>query len=235
MVYAFMFGFAFQHVYQRHSKFTDDIQEKADVITELVWVIKNLNGISAATMLEILNILKTQLIDELYLIQGIDDQIGADSWSILSLLNKRDTQTDKLSGFGGTRKVVRTVDMDRVPESPIDAALYKELIRCLRTLRALTITSQSQTGMPLYHWLVLEMLGFFSFLGVLLISAQSYQIQLAMCVVTVTSISLLCYAVSDLDSPFHGLLRVDLGVISSAVMEIQTHAHYLNVITHSVK
>lgn len=34
--------------------------------------------------------------------------------------------------------------------------------------------------------------------------------QLGMCIVTVVSITLLCYAVSDMDSPFHGFIRVDL-------------------------
>ncbi|XP_069109891.1 uncharacterized protein [Argopecten irradians] len=83
--------------------------------------------------------------------------------------------------------------------------------------------------MPFFHWFVLEMLSYFCFLGVLLISAQSYQIQLAMCVVTVTSISLLCYAVSDLDSPFHGFLRIDLGIVSAMVMELQLQAHHLQI------
>ncbi|XP_069138861.1 uncharacterized protein [Argopecten irradians] len=125
MVYAFMFGFAFQHVYQRHSQIGDIIQEKAGVLKELSWIFKNLNGISPATMLEILSILKSQLINELCLVQGIDDQIGADPWSILSLVNKKVTDhTDKLLGLDGSRKMRRTLETEQRTETLMDLALY---------------------------------------------------------------------------------------------------------------
>ncbi|OWF53980.1 hypothetical protein KP79_PYT25437 [Mizuhopecten yessoensis] len=205
MVYAFMFGFAFQHVYHGHIKVGDNIQEKVGVMRELVWILKNLDGVSEAIMLEIVDMLKAQLINELCLVQGINDQISADTWSILSLLNKRGDRTDNNS-----------LSKDLVHDSAMDVVLYREIMRCLRTLRTLTDACQSVAGMPLFH-----------FLGVLLISAQSYHIQLGMCVITVVSISMLCYAVSDLDSPFHGFFRVDLTVISSMVMELQMHAYYL--------
>ncbi|GFN73726.1 hypothetical protein PoB_000023200 [Plakobranchus ocellatus] len=62
-------------------------------------------------------------------------------------------------------------------------------------------------------WLFLETLGFFSFLGILLITAFSYRMELLMCIVTVFSISLLCYVVSDLDSPFSGFFRINTSVM----------------------
>jgi hypothetical protein len=37
--------------------------------------------------------------------------------------------------------------------------------------------------------------------------------ELVMCIITVFSISMLCYVVSDLDSPFSGFFRVDLSVM----------------------
>ena len=66
--------------------------------------------------------------------------------------------------------------------------------------------------MSLYtcRWTFLEALGYFTFLGILLVQCQSYRAELAMCLLTVISISLLCYVVADLDSPFHGFFRVDL-------------------------
>ena len=67
------------------------------------------------------------------------------------------------------------------------------------------------------RWMFLESLGFFSFFGILLISAQSYRVELAMCIITVFSISLLCYVVSDFDSPFSGFFRIDVSVLPRVV------------------
>ena len=66
----------------------------------------------------------------------------------------------------------------------------------------------------------LETLGFFSFLGILLLTAHSYRMELVMCIVTVFSISMLCYVVSDLDAPFSGFFRVDIGVLEQVLRRV---------------
>lgn len=45
-------------------------------------------------------------------------------------------------------------------------------------------------------------------INLLLIQASSYRMELAMCIMTVFSITILCYVVADLDSPFNGFFRV---------------------------
>ena len=42
-----------------------------------------------------------------------------------------------------------------------------------------------------------------------------------MCIITVFSISMLCYVVSDLDSPFSGFFRVDLSVLLHVVERLE--------------
>ena len=63
------------------------------------------------------------------------------------------------------------------------------------------------------RWAFLECLGFFSFFGILLIKTDSYRLDLIMCIITVFSISLLCYVVSDLDSPFSGFFTIDVSTL----------------------
>lgn len=46
--------------------------------------------------------------------------------------------------------------------------------------------------------------------------------ELVMCIITVFSISMLCYVVSDLDSPFSGFFRVDLSVLIDVLKRIET-------------
>ena len=70
------------------------------------------------------------------------------------------------------------------------------------------------------RWVFLETLGFFSFLGILLLTAHSYRMELVMCIVTVFSISMLCYVVSDLDAPFSGFFRVDIGVLEEVLRRL---------------
>ena len=61
----------------------------------------------------------------------------------------------------------------------------------------------------IYRWAFLETLGYFSFFGILLLRADSYRLELCLCILTVFSIAMFCYVLSDLDSPFHGVFRVD--------------------------
>ena len=68
-----------------------------------------------------------------------------------------------------------------------------------------------------FRWGFLELLGFISFFGILLTQCQSYKMDLTICMITVFSISLLCYIVSDLDSPFAGFFRVDVSVILDVI------------------
>ena len=61
------------------------------------------------------------------------------------------------------------------------------------------------------RWSFMEMLGFIAFFGILLIHADSYRLELVMCILTVFSISAFVYILGDLDYAYHGCFIVDLG------------------------
>ncbi|KAK3102320.1 hypothetical protein FSP39_010441 [Pinctada imbricata] len=74
------------------------------------------------------------------------------------------------------------------------------------------------------HWLMwsfLITLGFFSLYGVLMIQAFSYRMELMMTTLTMFSISMLCYIVADLDSPFSGFFRIDIGIIADVLYRLE--------------
>ncbi|XP_078001335.1 uncharacterized protein LOC144453842 [Glandiceps talaboti] len=75
------------------------------------------------------------------------------------------------------------------------------------------------------RWIFLEMLSFTAFFGVMLIKAQSYRLQLTFCIMTVFSISALCYIVADLDSPYSGFFRVNI----TALVDIVTKAEQMYI------
>ena len=50
----------------------------------------------------------------------------------------------------------------------------------------------------------LEVLGSLVVIGVMLVNANSRRLELTMCEVTIFYISMLCYVLADLDSPFNG-------------------------------
>ena len=64
----------------------------------------------------------------------------------------------------------------------------------------------------IFRWAFMELLGFVAFFGILLVVADSYRLELVMCVLTVFSISAFVYILGDLDHAYHGTFRVDLGV-----------------------
>jgi hypothetical protein len=71
------------------------------------------------------------------------------------------------------------------------------------------------------RWIFLEVLGSLVLLGVIFIDAKSRRMELAMCELTIFSVSMLCYVLADLDSPFNGFFRVDLGVLPDVIKRIE--------------
>ena len=71
------------------------------------------------------------------------------------------------------------------------------------------------------RWIFLEVLGSLVLLGVIFIDAKSRRMELAMCELTIFSVSMLCYVLADLDSPFNGFFRVDLAVLPDVIKRIE--------------
>ena len=71
------------------------------------------------------------------------------------------------------------------------------------------------------RWLFLELLGFVSYFGILLVRGSSPALELTICMLTVFSISLFCYILADMDDPFHGFFRLDISSLSDLVFTMQ--------------
>ena len=66
----------------------------------------------------------------------------------------------------------------------------------------------------------MESLGFIAFFGILLINANSYKLELTMCIMTVFGISTFAFVLADLDDTFHGSFCVDLEPFTSFINNI---------------
>ena len=53
-------------------------------------------------------------------------------------------------------------------------------------------------------------------------NADSYRLELTMCLVTVLTISMFSYVLADLDQPFHGVFNVDLSPLLVLSKTLQT-------------
>ncbi|CAH1797428.1 unnamed protein product [Owenia fusiformis] len=84
------------------------------------------------------------------------------------------------------------------------------------------------------RWFFLELLGIFVFLGVLFLYANSSKMEVAMCEVTIFSISMMCYVVADLDDPFNGVFRVDLSVLPAVLKRARTMYDNIKVGDYSI-
>ena len=75
----------------------------------------------------------------------------------------------------------------------------------------------------------MELLGFVAFFGILLVVADSYRLELVMCVLTVFSISAFVYILSDLDHAYHGTFRVDLAVFVGYLKDLEGQCDVVRV------
>ena len=65
------------------------------------------------------------------------------------------------------------------------------------------------------------MLGCTTLFAMMLVFAQSHKMELAMCHLTLFSVAMLCYVLSDLDAPFSGFFHVDLSALPDVVKRIE--------------
>ena len=58
-------------------------------------------------------------------------------------------------------------------------------------------------------------------LGIMLIDASSRQMELTMCELTIFSVSMLCYVLADIDTPFNGFFRIDISVLPVVIAKLE--------------
>ncbi|XP_074651707.1 uncharacterized protein LOC141906358 [Tubulanus polymorphus] len=212
LVYATSFGFAFQSALSKQHEIYTRITSELSLIDQIVTLTTKLAVPSKEVGLDILKAVKAEAI---FMVLQITDNepenfkhkpeedVKVKIWSVIDNLKKLKPNKD---------------NFDEV----VNRILVEEIIGHIMELNSICSDRMGawHTRIPPLKWMFLETLGFFSFFGVLLLTTKSYILELVMCVITVFSISLLCYVVSDFDSPFSGFFRVDLTVLDDVITRI---------------
>ncbi|OWF46889.1 hypothetical protein KP79_PYT14971 [Mizuhopecten yessoensis] len=204
MVYAVSFGFAFQQVLGKQTDVMKNIAHDVRQMNQLISMTKSLRCISHKTRIKMYTVLKAEVLTMMRLFMQVDTK-GND---------KEDQEVD----------IWCIIDLLRETKSPngdiMDDAICGRFVKylgCLRNLNRDILHSK----MHFLEWALLETLGYFTFLGILMVQAQSYRLELTMCIITVLSITMLCYIVADLDNPLHGFFRIDLTQIETLIERLE--------------
>ncbi|CAD5124049.1 DgyrCDS12355 [Dimorphilus gyrociliatus] len=212
LVYATSFGFAFQQALGKQGEVLRKITYELGLIDQIATLASKIHLPNIQDRMAIYRAIKAEAI---FMILQIEDREPE------SFQNK--SRIDVKTEIWNVLDILRRIQSDSKEIFSIDRIIVDKIISHI-----LHLNSICSDRMGLLHarihplkWAFLETLGFFSFFGILLLTAQSYRMELIMCIITVFSISLLCYVVSDLDSPFSGFFRIDLSVLPDAITRIE--------------
>nr|XP_011412870.2 titin homolog [Crassostrea gigas] len=211
LVYATSFGFAFQQALSKQHHILEKVTSEISMVDQIATFSTKMTLSCSSIRRHIYKAVKAEAI--FMILQLLDrepssyknkptEDIKVKIWSIVDLLRQVDT---------GAKQHVNRVLCDKILSH-----IMKLNSICSDRIGVL------HTKIHPVKWLFLESLGFFSFIGILLLRAYSYRMELVMCIITVFSISMLCYVVSDLDSPFSGFFRVDLSVLSFVLQKLES-------------
>ncbi|XP_061193763.1 uncharacterized protein LOC133201994 [Saccostrea echinata] len=210
LVYAISFGFAFSSALAKQSDILTKVTEEISFIDQAATLTSKLKLANNKIRMGIYHAIKCEAI---YMILQIENRkassfvnkptvdVKVAIWEVLSLLQNQNHPSDH----------------------HVDDVMKKYLIDYISRLNNICSDDLSVLH-SMTHWLMwvfLITLGFFSLYGVLLIQASSYRMELMMCTLTLFSISMLCYIVSDLDSPFSGFFRIDISIIVDVIYRLE--------------
>ncbi|XP_050396912.2 uncharacterized protein LOC126815368 isoform X2 [Patella vulgata] len=201
MVYAISFGFAFQQVMSKQQATDLYINQQVDDMHRLLTMVSKMTLSCSTTKLDIYQLVKNEMVKFILYIQ--DKDIPTHLPDLMD--------------------VIRLISDDPTGWSPVfNTSVRKAIVRIV-TDAPYTVGSKapSKQRINLLQWAFLETLGYFTFLGILLVKGESYRMELSMCIITVVSISMLCYIVADMDSPFHGFFRSDLAVVKGLAERLE--------------
>ncbi|XP_071166728.1 uncharacterized protein [Mytilus edulis] len=200
MVYAITFGYAIEEVQQKHFELRDRLSEEVVLSREIICMVNQIEAISLKARQKLCRILKTNIMNRILQAQnnfdGVDENVNV--WEIADILNY-----SSMKQTATTKALLRVVfeNVHRLFSLIPDNGPLHEHINPLQ-------------------WMLLETLGGFTFLGMLMVKAQSYRMELTICLISVISITLLVFTVSDLDSPFDGFFRIDLSPMEAVVCDL---------------
>ncbi|XP_071814741.1 uncharacterized protein [Apostichopus japonicus] len=208
LVYAVNFGFTFQSVLEKQQSILSTVSSEVGILHQILEMSQTFQTLSTEQKIEILSILKKIAICILKEIQESlspgtlevsTDYRYEQIWQIIRILNEK-------------AKCLRETEL----------VLTDKIVSNIQTLVSLASTRKMYLSSRIHalQWGFLELLGFFSFFGIMLIDAGSVQVELVMCVITVLSITVLCFIIADMDSPFSGYFSIDLSFVWELVEKI---------------
>ncbi|XP_072163777.1 uncharacterized protein [Diadema setosum] len=207
LVYATSFGFSYQSAMQKQRSLISIVSNEVSKLDQIIVMTSHLSYITLKEKSKIYRYVKDEAVTIIRQIQGLcsgsteeymGDKCSGQIWRIVPILRNSGTRQTK---WHLDRHILDSL-MDHVVALNSDSSeRYEVMMARIHPLK----------------WLFLETLGFFAFFGVLLLNAYSYRMELAMCIMTVFSITILCYVVADLDSPFNGFFRVNLSSLPDIV------------------
>ncbi|XP_054768942.2 uncharacterized protein LOC129276580 [Lytechinus pictus] len=207
LVYATSFGFSYQSAMEKQRSLVSIVSGEVSKLDQILVMTSHLTYITLKEKALIYRYVKDEAVTIIRQIQGVckgstEDYEGAlcsgQIWRIVPILRNSGARQKK---WHLDRHILDSL-MDHVVGLNSDSSERYEVM---------------MTRIHPLKWLFLEALGFFAFFGVLLLDAESYRMELAMCIMTVFSITILCFVVADLDSPFNGFFRVNLSALPDIV------------------
>ncbi|XP_033729314.1 immunoglobulin A1 protease autotransporter-like, partial [Pecten maximus] len=210
LVYATSFGFAFQQALNKQRDILDKLTTEISMIDQIATFSSKLKLINSNIRREIYYAVKCEAV-----------------FMVLQILNREQTSYHYKPNVDVKVKIWSIVDLLREVDASDNNIVNKTMCDKIMA-HIIKLNSICSDRIGILHtkihpvkWAFLETLGFFSFIGILLLRALSYRLELTMCIITVFSISMLCYVVSDLDSPFSGFFRVDLSILGVVVQRLE--------------
>ncbi|XP_061195900.1 uncharacterized protein LOC133204162 [Saccostrea echinata] len=210
LVYATSFGFAFQQALSKQHHILEKVTSEISMVDQIATFSTKMTLSRPSVRRHIYRAVKAEAI-----------------FMILQLLNREPSSYKNKPTEDIKVKIWSIVDLlrqvDTSPKCHVDRILCEKILSHIMKLNSICSDRIGVLHSKIHpvKWAFLESLGFFSFIGILLLRAYSYRMELVMCIITVFSISMLCYVVSDLDSPFSGFFRVDLSVLSHVLQKLE--------------
>ncbi|XP_041474128.1 uncharacterized protein LOC121422952 [Lytechinus variegatus] len=198
LVYAITFGFTFQCVLDKQRCIAATLSTEVGLLEQILAMTSKMTSLTTEDRLKIYKLVKTEIIS---IMQQITGRRGTSSKDFLHEYSA-----------GRIWDVIAILQKDARDTEHCDVIIVEKIISNLQELASCS-TKRYMTLHYKVHpllWMFLEILGFFSYFGVMLIVSESSRMDLTMCHMTVFSISLLCYVIGDLDHPFSGFFRINL-------------------------
>ncbi|XP_071946583.1 uncharacterized protein [Antedon mediterranea] len=211
LVYATSFGFSYQSALQKQRSLLSNISYESSLLDQVMVMTNQMSLISDDTKRKIFKIIKDEVLSIFLQIQHPDvvkctsfeiPRSPGQVWKIIDLVKESFEQDNTWS---------------------VDRLVLEEILDHILNLSSASSERYEVMNSHIqpFQWVFLEALGFCTFFGVMLLQAQSYRMELAMCIMTVFSISILCFVVSDLDSAFNGFFTVRLDALYGVIDKVE--------------